>query len=141
MQTEPLAQFRGQRTYSVFIVDDNEMMRSMLRLGSRDAELTIVGEAGTVQAALLRCPRSAPDIVLLDLGLPDGSGLELLSELKMLLPQTFIIVVSGNNDQDVVRDAVSRGAMGYILKPFSIGAVTDTLNQAKQKLQRVVKRA
>jgi response regulator of citrate/malate metabolism len=79
--------------------------------------------------------------VLLDLGLPDGSGLELLSELKMLLPQTFIIVVSGNNDQDVVRDAVSRGAMGFILKPFSIGAVTDTLNQAKQKLQRVVKRA
>src|SRR5262245_6717316 len=108
MQAEPVTPFSGQRTASVFIVDDNEMMRSMLRLSARDAGLSIAGEAGTVQAALLRCPRAAPDIVLLDLGLPDASGMELLTELKMLLPGTFIIIVSGNNDQDVVREAVAR---------------------------------
>jgi DNA-binding NarL/FixJ family response regulator len=121
---------------NVFIIDDNEMMRSMLRLAIREAGMAAVGEAGTIQAAQLRCPRTAPDIILLDLGLPDGSGLELLSDLKLQLPKAYIIVVSGHNDQDIVRDAVSRGAMGFILKPFSIGAITDTLVNAGRKLQR-----
>ncbi len=121
---------------SVFIIDDNEMMRSMLRLAIREAGMASVGEAGSIQSAQLRCPRAAPDIVLLDLGLPDGSGLELISELKQQLPKAFIIVVSGHNDQNVVHEAVSRGAMGFILKPFSIGAISDTLLNARRKLER-----
>jgi DNA-binding NarL/FixJ family response regulator len=58
----------------VFIIDDNVMMRSMLRLGATEAELSVVGEAATMQAALNSCAQMAPDIVLLDLGLPDGDG-------------------------------------------------------------------
>lgn len=121
---------------SVFIIDDNEMMRSMLRLAIREAGMAAVGEAGSIQSAQLRCPRAAPDIILLDLGLPDGSGLELLSELKQQLPKAYIVVVSGHNDQNIVHDAVARGAMGFILKPFSIGGITDTLLNARRKLGR-----
>jgi DNA-binding NarL/FixJ family response regulator len=124
----------AQRSRTVFIIDDSSMMRSMLRLGAVEAELSVVGDAGTVQGALARCVQLDPDIVLLDLGLPDGDGLELLSEIRQRMPNIYVIVVTGNNDQAVVRSAVSRGALGFILKPFSIGAITDALNNAKRKL-------
>jgi DNA-binding NarL/FixJ family response regulator len=123
-----------RRSKTVFIIDDNVMMRSMLRLGATEAELSVVGEAATMQAALNRCAQIAPDIVLLDLGLPDGDGLEVLSELKSMNPRVFVIVVSGNNEKEVVRSAISRGAMGFILKPFTIGTITDALVAAKRKL-------
>lgn len=124
----------SQSLKTVFIIDDNVMMRSMLRLGANEAELPVLGEAGTIQAASTRCTELEPDIVLLDLGLPDGNGLDLLSELKARNPSTYVIIVSAKNDQEVVRDAVTRGAKGFIVKPFSIGTVTDALVTAKRKL-------
>ncbi|HEY0588494.1 MAG TPA: response regulator transcription factor [Pseudoduganella sp.] len=134
MQTATITPFHKQQPKSVFIIDDNAMMRSMLRLGANEAELALLGEAGTAQAGLARCRQLSPDIVLLDLGLPDGDGLELLSQLKTDCPDAFIIVVSGHNDQAVVQSAVERGAMGFVVKPFSIGSITDTLVAAKRRL-------
>ncbi|KRB92589.1 response regulator [Duganella sp. Root198D2] len=134
MQNATIAPFHKQQPKSVFIIDDNAMMRSMMRLGANEAELAVLGEAGTAQAGLARCTQLSPDIVLLDLGLPDGDGLELISEIKSRCPDVFVIVVSGNNDQGVVQSAVSRGAMGFIVKPFSIGNITDTLVAARRRL-------
>jgi len=134
MHSATIAPFNKQQPKTVFIIDDNAMMRSMLRLGANEAELAVLGEAGTAQAGLARCLQLSPDIVLLDLGLPDGDGLELPSELKSRSPDVFVIVVSGNNDQEVVRGAVSRGALGFIVKPFSIGSITDTLVAARRRL-------
>ncbi|SFG70525.1 two-component system, chemotaxis family, response regulator CheY [Duganella sp. CF458] len=134
MHSATIAPFHKQYPKSVFIIDDNAMMRSMMRLGANEAELAVLGEAGTAQAALARCTELEPDIVLLDLGLPDGDGLELLSQLKAHLPDSFIIIVSGRNDQNVVQAAVSRGAMGFIVKPFSIGSLTDSLVAARRRL-------
>ncbi|WP_426335826.1 response regulator [Pseudoduganella sp. R-31] len=134
MHSDTIAPFHKQQSKTVFIIDDNAMMRSMMRLGANEAELAVLGEAGTAQAGLARCMQLMPDIVLLDLGLPDGDGLELLSELKARSPDVFVIVVSGHNDQEVVRAAVSRGALGFIVKPFSIGSITDTLIAARRRL-------
>lgn len=134
MQNATIAPFHKQQAKTVFIIDDNAMMRSMLRLGANEAELAVLGEAGTAQAGLARCRQLLPDIVLLDLGLPDGDGLELLSELKAQSPEVFVIVVSGRNDQAAVQSAVQRGAMGFVVKPFSIGSITDTLLAAKRRL-------
>lgn len=134
MHSATNAPFQRPQPKSVFIIDDNAMMRSMMRLGANEAELAVLGEAGTAQAALARCAELEPDIVLLDLGLPDGDGLELLSQLKAQSPDLFIIVVSGHNDQNVVQAAVSRGAMGFIVKPFSIGNLTDSLIAARRRL-------
>lgn len=134
MHTATIAPFHKPQPKTVFIIDDNAMMRSMMRLGANEAELAVLGEAGTAQAGLARCIELSPDIVLLDLGLPDGNGLELLSELKSHSPDVFVIIVSGNNDQGAVQAAVSRGALGFIVKPFSIGSITDTLVAARRRL-------
>lgn len=134
MHSPSIAPFHHQMPKKVFIIDDNAMMRSMLRLGANEAELAVVGEAGTAQSGLARCLQLEPDLVLLDLGLPDGDGLELLTQLRAQIADVCVIVVSGNNDQRVVHAAIERGAMGFILKPFSIGAVTDALLAAKRKL-------
>lgn len=134
MQPATITPFHKQQAKTVFIIDDNPMMRSMLRLGANEAELAVLGEAGTAQAGLARCAQLVPDIVLLDIGLPDGDGLELLTRLKAQAPDTFVIIVSGHNDQAVVQSAVSRGAMGFIVKPFSIGSITDSLIAAKRRL-------
>jgi len=134
MHSATIAPFHKQQPKTVFIIDDNAMMRSMLRLGANEAELAVLGEAGTALAGLARCRQLAPDIVLLDLGLPDGDGLEVLSQLKEGSPDVFVIIVSGHNDQAVVQSAVSRGAMGFIVKPFSIGSITDTLLAARRRL-------
>ena len=134
MQTATIAPFHKQQAKTVFIIDDNAMMRSMLRLGASEAELAVLGEAGTAQAGLARCRQLSPDILLLDLGLPDGDGLELLTQLKTEAPDVFVIVVSGHNDQTVVQSAVQRGAMGFVVKPFSIGSITDTLVAARRRL-------
>jgi two-component system, chemotaxis family, chemotaxis protein CheY len=134
MHSASIAPFHKQQPRTVFIIDDNAMMRSMLRLGANEAELAVLGEAGTAQAGLSACTQLTPDIVLLDIGLPDGDGLELLSQLKAQAPDVFVIVVSGHNDQSVVQSAVSRGAKGFIVKPFSIGSITDSLVAAKRRL-------
>jgi len=134
MQPATITPFHKQQPKSVFIIDDNPMMRSMLRLGANEAELAVLGEAGTAQSGLARCTQLMPDIVLLDIGLPDGDGLEVLAQLRDQAPDVFVIIVSGHNDQAVVQTAVSRGAMGFIVKPFSIGSITDALIAARRRL-------
>jgi len=115
MQPATITPFHKHHPKTVFIIDDNPMMRSMLRLGANEAELAVLGEAGTAHSGLARCTQLMPDIVLLDIGLPDGDGLGLLTRLKAQAPDTSVIIVSGHNDQAVVQSAVSRGAMGFIL--------------------------
>lgn len=134
MQPAAITPFHKQHPKTVFIIDDNPMMRSMLRLGANEAELAVLGEAGTAQSGLARCTQLMPDIVLLDIGLPDGDGLEVLAQLRDQAPDVFVIIVSGHNDQAVVQTAVSRGAMGFIVKPFSIGSITDALIAARPRL-------
>lgn len=124
----------SQPSKTVFIIDDSAMMRSMLGLGAAEAGLSVIGEAGTVQGTVDRCAQLAPDIVLLDLGLPDGDGLELLAQIGGRMPGVYIVVVSGNSDQAVIRSAIARGAQGFILKPFTIGSITDVLEAVRRKL-------
>lgn len=77
-----------------------------------------VTTAGTAHDAMERATAANADVVLLDLKLPDGSGLDVLSKLKAKFPQMRIIVISGIADEPMVREALARGASGYLAKPF-----------------------
>jgi two-component system, NarL family, response regulator DevR len=108
------------RPVSILIVDDSELVRVGLRtlLGAYPA-LKIAGEAGSVAAAVVEAERLRPDLVLLDIRLPDGSGFEACRHIVARLPETRIIVLTAIIEDHMVYDAISSGAHGYLLKEIN----------------------
>ncbi|HEY7421980.1 MAG TPA: response regulator transcription factor [Gaiellaceae bacterium] len=101
----------------VLIVDDHAVVRSGLRL-LLDAEegLEPVGEAGNAQEAVFQARALNPDVILLDVVMPDKTGLETLPQLKYENPDTKVLVLSMQDEPHYVREAFAAGASGYVLK-------------------------
>lgn len=99
------------------LVDDHEVVRSGLSalLGQHE-EFEVVGEAGTVASALETAERLKPDVVLLDVRLPDGSGFEACRSLHKLTPPVKVIILTAFADDEIVMQAIGSGAEGYLLK-------------------------
>ncbi|MCS7337585.1 MAG: response regulator transcription factor [Verrucomicrobiae bacterium] len=101
----------------VAIVEDNKVIReSLAEFVQRDPECQCVGMYATAAEALRMIPRIAPDIVLMDIQLPDTSGIECTAKLKQLLPTAQIIIVTVYEDTDRIFRALRAGACGYLLK-------------------------
>lgn len=101
----------------VFLVDDHEVVRrGVADLLETDEELTIVGEASTVSEALARVPALRPDVVVLDVRLPDGNGVELCRELRSKLPELNCLMLTSYTDEQAMMDAILAGAGGYVIK-------------------------
>ncbi|WP_020666876.1 response regulator [Amycolatopsis nigrescens] len=101
----------------VFLVDDHEVVRrGIANLLEADPELAVVGEAGTVSQALARVPALRPDIAVLDVRLPDGSGIELCRELRSKLPALNCLMLTSFTDEQAMLDAILAGAGGYVIK-------------------------
>ena len=105
------------RAINILLVDDHGIFRegTALLLKSLDAAITIV-HARTARECLDKAATTQLDLVLLDLGLPDKPGLETLSDLKHAHPDLPVVVLSGHEAQDLVLEAIRRGAMGFIPK-------------------------
>jgi DNA-binding NarL/FixJ family response regulator len=82
----------------------------------RDSRFEVAGEAGNRREGLRMAKKLKPDLVLLDLSLPDGSGIELISEIRSLLPDTRVMIVSMHSKIDYISDAFQAGATGYLVK-------------------------
>lgn len=98
------------------LVDDHPVVREGLRSMLVSEEIEVLGEAGSAAEATELCARFAPDVVLLDLELPDLHGLSLLSRIKRVSPATAVLVVTMHDDPALVRAAIQAGAAGYALK-------------------------
>lgn len=103
---------------SVYIVEDDELLREdFARVVASSAGLQLLGSAGTVQQALRALQQGlAPQVLLVDLGLPDGDGVQLIRALAQLQPQARSLVISVFDDDGRVLQALSAGARGYLLK-------------------------
>lgn len=102
---------------TVLVVDDHAVVRTGLKLLlSREEEIDVVGEAGNADEALLRARLLEPDVVLMDVVMPGKSGIETSRELLEELPETKILMLSMQDDPNYVREALSVGASGYVLK-------------------------
>lgn len=101
----------------VLIVDDHTLVRAgIARLLESVADVDVVAEASNGQQAIDLANIHRPDLILLDLSLPDRNGLELLAPLKQALPNVRIVIMSMHNDADQIRSALDRGCDGFVVK-------------------------
>lgn len=121
------------KALKILIVDNNEMTRTLLKVILRGDRFSIVGEASDGQSALSKAKILQPDLILLDVNMPNGSGLEILKPIKTLLPETIVLMVTGNDDPDMVATAMQDGASGFIVKPFNTQSLLGTLEKIKEK--------
>ena len=101
----------------VFLVDDHEVVRrGVAEVLEDDPGITVAGEAGTVAEALARVPAVRPDVVVVDMRLPDGDGAELCRALRHRMPELRCLVLTSFSEQDALQAAVRAGAAGFLLK-------------------------
>ena len=113
----------------ILIVDDSFYMRTMLKNMLTDAGYEVVGEAPNGQTALQLAKETKPDLITLDLILPDNTGLDVLKGIKKDQPAMKIIIVSAVGQEVIVNEAVESGALSYIVKPFSEEKVLETVSK------------
>lgn len=103
------------------LVDDSELVRLGLRtlLELHREHIEIVAEAANVAEALARVPAARPDIVLLDMRLPDGNGVEVCRQLLATTPSCKVLFLTSAVDDDLVADSIRAGAAGYLLKEIN----------------------
>jgi two-component system, NarL family, response regulator DevR len=101
----------------IFLVDDHEVVRRGVReMLDVEDDLEVVGEAGSVEEALHRVGAVRPDVAVLDVRLPDGSGVELCRELRSTCPDLRCLMLTSFDDDEALFEAIVAGASGYILK-------------------------
>ena len=115
------------------IVDDHEVVRRGIAEVVDTADgMRVVAEAGSVAEALQRAGLIRPRIVLVDLQLPDGTGIDLITSLRRVLPQTRSIVLTSFDDEDALDAALDAGAAAFLLKSIRGAEIVDTIRAVAQ---------
>ncbi|MDD9375716.1 response regulator transcription factor [Streptomyces sp. ZAF1911] len=105
---------------TVFLLDDHEVVRRGVHdLLDAEADITVVGEAGTAEQALIRIPALRPQVAVLDVRLQDGDGVSVCRELRSRMPELACLMLTSFDDEEALLDAVMAGASGYVLKQIT----------------------
>ena len=114
----------------VFLLDDHEIVRTGLRsLFEAADDFVVVGEAGTAAEALDRIPPTHPDVALLDVRLPDGSGIEVCREIRSKSPDIACVMLTSYADDEALLAATLAGASGYVLKQVGASSLVDDVRR------------
>jgi two-component system response regulator DevR len=106
-----------QTPLRLLVVDDHEVVRQgLVSLLDRRAGFDVVAQAGLVSEAIAQAARFEPDLVIMDVRLPDGSGIEACREIRAARPQTRVVMLTSYPDEEAVLSAIIAGASGYLLK-------------------------
>lgn len=144
--------------YRIVLADDHVMFRQGIKnILERDKRLEVIGEAGDGLKLLELLNKATPDMIILDISMPNLRGIEATREIKMILPEVKVLILSMHKDKEFVYSAISAGAEGYLLKedadtelfaaiekirqdgryisPLLLGDLTDELFQTHHKGQ------
>ena len=110
---------QGKRSYKLMIVDDSNIMRRRIERSQQFDELELIGTAGNGLEALELFKKMDPDVVTMDLTMPQMDGIECISRLVQLKPAIRILVVSALADKATAVEAMEKGANGFLNKPFT----------------------
>jgi DNA-binding NarL/FixJ family response regulator len=101
----------------VFLLDDHEVVRRGVHdLLNDEPDISVIGDAGTAEQALVRVPALRPDVAILDVRLPDGDGVGVCRELRSRMPGLACLMLTSFDDEEALLDAIMAGAAGYVLK-------------------------
>jgi DNA-binding NarL/FixJ family response regulator len=115
----------------IVVADDHRIVRQGIReMLAEDPEFEVLGEAETAQQAMHLVTSLRPDVLVLDLVMPGGSGLKLLGELQRLGSPTKVVVLTMHNSQAFVHEALQLGALAYVTKDSSIEELSQAVRQA-----------
>lgn len=120
----------ASRKISAVIIDDDGVLRSLMTSILRRADVEVVGEGLRAEQGLELCALHQPHLVLLDINLPEGSGIDLLPRLLQACPKTRVVMVSGEATLERVRQALGQGAAGFVVKPFTSARLLDAAGRA-----------
>lgn len=133
----------------VFLMDDHEIVRRGLAdLIGLERDMEVVGEAGSTTDAMHRIPAAHPDVAVLDVRLPDGSGVEVCRDIRSAMPEVRCLMLTSYADDEALFDAIMAGASGYVLKEIRGNDLIDAIRQVAagkslldpQATQRVLER-
>ena len=118
----------SQASTRVLLCDDHEVVREGLRtMLSRREDMAVVGEAGTMAEAIEAAAKAKPDVVIMDVRLPDGSGVEACRAIREARPETRVIMLTSYADDEALFASIIAGASGYLLKQTRGQAVVDAI--------------
>jgi DNA-binding NarL/FixJ family response regulator len=114
----------------VFLLDDHEVVRRGVReLLEAEPDIEVVGEAGTAEEAIGRIPATSPDVAVLDVRLPDGSGVEVCRDVRSVRPELACIMLTSYADDEALFEAIMAGASGYVLKQVRGSDLVDAVRR------------
>jgi len=114
----------------ILIVDDHDIVRKGLAmLVSRQEDLSVVAEAGTVAEAVEKARESVPDVVVMDIRLPDGSGIEACREIRDENGDIKVLMLTSYSDEEAVLGSIMAGASGYLLKEIRSQEIVDAIRK------------
>ena len=106
-----------ERPMRLLVVDDHEVVRQgLVSLLDRRSQFEVVAQAGSVAESIAMAARHEPDLVIMDVRLPDGSGIEACREIRAARPETRVVMLTSYPDEEAVLSAIIAGASGYLLK-------------------------
>ncbi|MBT8406702.1 MAG: response regulator, partial [Deltaproteobacteria bacterium] len=119
--------------YSIYVVDDDSDMRDVLSLALESKfQVKAFSTAGSAIEVIKEDP---PDLVLLDIGLPDMSGVDALREIKKLHPEALVIMVTASTDIDTAISTMKLGASDYMTKPINVDALEISVRNALDRIR------
>jgi DNA-binding NarL/FixJ family response regulator len=121
------------RTISIILVDDHQLLTDALTaILQSELDLQVVDVADTCAAARDKLSRTCPDVLLLDISLPDGDGLSLVPEFNRLCPGTYILVLTSFSDEKTLTRAIETGVNGFVSKERPLSEVITAIRQAAE---------
>lgn len=122
---------KKEGTYSVAVAEDNAVVREVLRgIIRQDKTLKLVGEVANGEAALHLVELHKPNVICLDVLMPGMDGIAVLRKIKEEHSETRVIIVSGQATSEVVKEALSLGAHGFVVKPFNADKLLRAIHNA-----------
>lgn len=117
-----------RKNVNVMIIDDHEVVRrGISEVVERAEGLKVIAEAGSVSEAVRRCELMNPDVALVDLRLPDGTGIDIIEQVKERSPQTSCVVLTSFDDDEALAESLAAGAKAYLLKTVRGAEITEVI--------------